>query len=198
MVLDLAAIKQLRAMTGAGMTDAKEALQQAKGDIDSAVEILRKSGAAKALKKASRAAGEGVIEAYVHGGRIGVLVEINCETDFVARTPDFKMFARDIALQVAAAQAEYILPADVPPAVIAKEEEIYRAELEREGKPAPVADKVVAGKLDKYYEQVCLVKQPFIKDPAKTVEQLTAELVAKLGENIVIRRLARFELGSHG
>lgn len=186
-------IKKLRDLTGAGMMKAKQALEEAGGDIDKAQENLRKAGLASAAKKADREAREGVIESYVHGGKIGVLVEINCETDFVARTDDFKAFARDVAMHIAAANPEYLSVDEVPADVVAKEQEIYRAEVQ--GKPAEVVDKIVEGKLAKYYQGVVLVKQPFVKDPDKTIEQLTGELVAKLGENIVIRKFSRLELG---
>lgn len=188
-------IKKLRDMTGAGMMKAKEALVEADGNIEKAVELLRLAGAATAAKKADREARNGLVESYVHGGKIGVIVEINCETDFVARTEDFKNFAHDIAMQVAATSPEYISPSDVPETVIEKEKQLYRAEVEQSGKPAEIADKIIAGKLDKYYEAVCLLKQPFIKDGTKTIEGLTNELIAKLGENIVIRRMTRLELG---
>ncbi len=186
-------IKKLRDMTGAGMMTAKKALEDADGDIDKAMENLRKAGMASAAKKADREAREGTIASYVHGGKIGVLVEVNCETDFVARTDDFQAFAKDIAMQVAASNPLYARPEDVPAEVVEKEKEIYAAEVE--GKPAEIIGKIVDGKLDKYYSEVCLVKQAFVKDPDKTVEDLTAELVGKLGENIVIRRFSRVELG---
>ncbi len=186
-------IKKLRDLTGAGMMKAKEALEEAGGDIGKAQENLRKAGLASAAKKADRVAREGVIEAYVHGGKIGVLVEINCETDFVARTDDFKVFARDVAMHIAASNPEYLNPEEVPAEVVEKEKEIYRAEVQ--GKPEEVMEKILGGKIAKYYEGVCLTKQPFVKDPDKSIEQLTGELVAKLGENIVIRRFSRVELG---
>jgi elongation factor Ts len=187
-------IKKLREMTGAGMMDAKKALEEA-GSIDAAIDVLRKKGVASAAKKADREAREGVVESYVHGGKIGVLVEINCETDFVARTPEFKEFAHDVAMQIAATNPEYLSPADVPAKVVDKEKEIYATELAEQKKPAEMIDKIVAGKLDKFYEGVCLTSQPFVKDPDKTITDLTTALVAKLGENIVIRRFERLELG---
>jgi elongation factor Ts len=186
-------IKKLRDMTGAGMMKAKEALEHAGGDIDKAVQYLREKGEASAAKKADREARSGLIEAYVHGGRIGVLVEVNCETDFVARTEDFKGFARDIAMHVAAANPEYLDPESVPAEVVEQERAIYRKEVE--GKPAEIVEKIVDGKLAKFYQSVCLTKQPFVKDPDKSVDQLTKELIAKLGENIVVRRFTRLELG---
>jgi elongation factor Ts len=187
-------IKKLRDQTGAGMMKAKEALEAAGGDYDKAVQWLREKGEATAAKKADREARAGLIEAYVHSGRIGVLVEVNCETDFVARTEDFKAFARDIAMHVAAANPEYLNPESVPAEVVEREKAIYRKEVE--GKPTEIMDKIVEGKLAKYYEQVCLVNQPFVKDPDITVAKLTTDLVAKLGENIVIRRYERMELGA--
>jgi len=186
-------IKKLRDMTGAGMMDAKKALEEAAGDEDKAIEILRKSGAASAAKRGEREAKAGLVDSYVHGGRIGVLIEVNCETDFVARTEDFKDFVHDVAMQVAATMPDYIKPEDVPEDVLNREREVYKADTE--GKPVEVAEKIMAGKLDKYYEAVCLMRQPFIKDDKQTIEQLTQALIAKLGENIVIRRFQRFELG---
>ena len=188
-------IKKLRELTGAGMMKAKEALVEAKGDFEAAQELLRKAGAVSAAKKADREARNGLIEAYVHGGKIGVLVEVNCETDFVARTDDFKTFTRDIALQVAATTPEYLRPEDVPAEVVAKERAFHKEELASQNKPAEMIDKIIDGKLAKFYEGICLIKQPFVKDPDKTIEELTTELVGKLGENIVIRRFERIELG---
>ncbi len=188
-------IKKLRDMTGAGMMDAKAALEAADGDIDKAIENLRKAGQASAAKRTERATGSGVVEAYSHGGRIGVLVEVACETDFVARTEDFKTFAHDVAMQVAASEPEYLKPEDVPAEIVNKEKQIYQAEA-GQGKPAEVTSKIVSGKLDKYFAQVCLLKQPFIKDPDVSVESLQTDLIAKLGENVVIKRFERYELGA--
>lgn len=193
MAINVEDIQKLRQMTGAGMMDAKKALEAADGNIDTAIEHLRKAGMASAAKRAGREAREGVVASYVHGGKIGVLVEVNCETDFVARTEDFKEFARDVAMQVAATSPLYTTPDEVPAEILAKEKEIYAAEAV--GKPAEVVDKIVQGKLDKYFAEVCLVKQPFVKDPDKSIENLLAELVGKLGENIVVRRFSRIELG---
>jgi elongation factor Ts len=193
MAVPIEDIKKLRDQTGAGMMKAKEALENSKGDFDGAVKYLREKGEASAAKKSDREARAGVIEGYVHSGRIGVLVEVNCETDFVARTDDFKTFVRDVAMHIAAANPEYLKPEDVPAAVVESEKAIYRKEVE--GKPAEIIEKIVDGKLAKYYEQVCLVNQPFIKDPDVSVGKLTTDLVAKLGENIVIRRYERMELG---
>jgi elongation factor Ts len=186
-------IKKLREETGAGMMKAKEALEKNGGDMAKAAAWLREKGEAQAAKKADRETGAGLIDAYVHGGRIGALVEVNCETDFVARTEDFKAFARDIAMHVAATNPAYVRPEAVPGEVVKAERAKY--EEEAKGKPAEIVAKIVEGKMAKFYEQVCLVNQPFVKDPDKTVGALTAELVAKLGENIVIRRFERLELG---
>ena len=191
--MDVELIKRLRAITGAGMTAAKNALVESGGDLDKATEILRKSGAASAAKRAEREARAGVIEAYVHGGRIGVLVEVNCETDFVQRTEDFQNLARDLAMQVAAASPEFVTPEDVPVERVKAERAIYTEEAA--GKPDEVVTKIVDGKLEKYYETVCLIRQPFIKDPEKKVGDLITEVIAKVGENIVVRRFVRFELG---
>jgi len=195
MAVSIDDIKKLREQTGAGMMAAKKALEEANGDFTKAQEVLRLAGAASAAKKSDRVAAEGVIEGYVHDGRIGVLVEINCETDFVARTEDFKQFAKDVAMQVAATAPEYIRPEDVPAEVTNKELELIAKELEAAGKPKEMIEKISQGKIAKFYEQICLVKQPFIKDPDKTIEQLTAELVGKLGENIVIGKISRMALG---
>jgi elongation factor Ts len=187
-------VKKLRDQTGAGMMKAKEALEASDGNFDKAVVWLREKGEATAAKKADREARAGVIESYVHSGRIGVLVEINCETDFVAMTPEFKEFARDVAMHIAAANPEYLNSGSVPAEVVAQESAIYRKEAE--GKPAEVVEKIVQGKLDKFYATVCLVNQPFVKDPDISIAKLTTQLVAKLGENIVIRRFERLELGA--
>lgn len=195
MTIDISEIKKLRDNTGAGMMDAKSALEEAKGDYNKAVENLRLKGIAKAEKKAQRSASAGLVEAYVHNGKIGVLVEINCETDFVARTPEFKNFARDIAMHVAAANPQYLSSEKVAKTELDKESEIIKKEIAASGKPTEVADKMLHGKLAKWYEQVCLLNQPFIKDDSKTIEQLRSELVAKLGENIIISRFERIELG---
>lgn len=189
-------VKELRERTGAGMMDCKKALMESNGDVDKAIEILREKGLAAAAKKAGRIATEGIVDSYIHGGgRIGVLIEVNCETDFVARTEDFRNFVHDIAMQVAAANPQYVSKEDVPAEVIEKEKEIYRAQAKNEGKPDKVIEKMVEGRLEKYYKDVCLLEQPFIKDDSKTVKQLLNELIAKIGENIVIRRFVRFELG---
>jgi elongation factor Ts len=186
-------IKKLRELTGAGMMDAKKALVEADGDMEAAQTALRKKGAASVAKRADREAKAGMIASYVHGDKIGVLVEVNCETDFVARTEDFRSFAKDVALHIAASAPEYLDPESVPANVIEKEREIYSEDTK--GKPEEVAGKILEGKLNKFYEQVTLLKQPFVKDPDKSIEELLIEVSAKTGEKIVIRQYRRIELG---
>ncbi|RDV82433.1 translation elongation factor Ts [Ammonifex thiophilus] len=189
-------VKELRERTGAGMMDCKKALMETGGDIEKAIIYLREKGLAAAAKRAGRVAAEGVITAYIHpGNRVGVLVEVNCETDFVARTEEFRQFAHDIALQIAAAKPEYVAREDVPPEVVEREKEILRAQARNEGKPEHVIEKMVEGRLEKFFKEVCLLEQPFIKNPEITVRDLLNELIAKIGENIVIRRFTRYELG---
>jgi elongation factor Ts len=189
-------VKQLREMTGAGMMECKKALAEASGDVEKAVDLLRKSGIAKADKRAERAASEGLIESYIHpGNRVGVLIEVNCETDFVARTPEFGALVRDLAMQVAAAGAEYVRREEVPADRLQRERDIYRAQLEGQNKPAAILDKIVDGKADKFYSEVCLMEQPYIKDDKRTINDLVTEAASKTGENIVVRRFARFRLG---
>ncbi|HHV56181.1 MAG TPA: translation elongation factor Ts [Firmicutes bacterium] len=189
-------VKALREKTGAGMMDCKRALQETGGDMDKATEYLREKGLAAAAKRAGRTAAEGLVEAYIHlGGKLGVLVEVNCETDFVARTPEFREFVRDIAMQVAAANPQYLAKEDVPAAVLDKEREILRVQALNEGKPEKVVDRIVEGRLEKFYSENCLLEQPFIKDPDKKVHELLTEKIARIGENIVIRRFVRFQLG---
>ena len=188
-------IKELREMTGAGIVDVKEALDETGGDKDKAVELLRKKGLAKQAKKADRVANEGLVESYIHsGGRIGVLVELNCETDFVARTDDFKFLAKEIAMHIAAANPLYVSSEDVPMEVIEKEKEIYKEQ--SKDKPADIVEKILEGKIAKYFEEVCLVNQPFIKDGTKTIGDLLGEATGKIGEKIEVRRFARFMLGN--
>jgi elongation factor Ts len=188
------AVKKLRFKTSAGMMECKNALKEADGDVEKAVEILRKKGIAKAAKKSSRTAGQGVVESYIHmGNRIGVLVEINCETDFVAKNHDFKAFTKEVVMQVAAANPMYVTRDDVPQEVIDKEKEIARSQMK--DKPDNVIDKIVDGKLDKYYSEVCLLEQPFIKDPNVKIKDLLTQAIAKLGENIVVKRFVRYEVG---
>jgi elongation factor Ts len=187
-------LQQLRQQTGAGVMDVKKALEEADGDYDKALEALRKNGAAAAAKKAGREAGEGVIMSYIHMDRIGVLVELNCETDFVARTDDFKALAKDLAMQVASMDPQYVKKEDIPAEVIEKEKEVYSAQLAEEGKPADVMEKILTGKIEKYAKEVCLMDQKFFKNEEQTIEQLIHEAVGKLGENIQVSRFVRFSL----
>jgi len=188
------AIKKLRDKTSAGVVDCKKALKESNGDIDKAIEILRKQGAALASKKAGRSAKEGRIESYIHlGGKIGVLVEVNCESDFVARNDDFKLFVKDIAMQIAASSPLYLNKEDVPAESIRKETEIIKAQIK--DKPAAAVDKITAGKLNKFYEDACLLEQPFIKDSNLKVKDVLTSMIAKIGENIVIKRFVRYMLG---
>lgn len=188
-------VKELREKTGAGMMDCKKALEESNGDFEKAVTVLRQKGLASASKKAGRTASEGLISSYIHMDRIGVLLEVNCETDFVARTEDFRNLVKDIAMHIAAANPVYISREQVPAEVIEKEKEIYRAQIT--GKPPQVVEKIIEGKLEKFYNDTCLLDQVFIKDPEqkKRVKDLITEMIAKLGENIVVRRFARFQLG---
>ena len=189
-------VKHLRERTGSGMMDCKKALTEADGNIDKAIEILRERGLAAAAKKAGRVAAEGLVDAYIHGnGRIGVLVEVNIETDFAAANEEFKQLVRDIAMQVAAARPEYVSREDVPAEVIEKEMNILKAQARNEGKPEKVIEKMVEGRMEKFYKEVCLLEQPWIKDPDKTIKQLVTEKIATIGENINVRRFARFERG---
>jgi elongation factor Ts len=191
-----AMVRELREETGAGVLDCRNALQEMDGDFDKAVEYLRQKGLAAAAKRASRAANEGTIGSYVHAGsRVAALVEVNCETDFVAMTGDFLALAHDLAMQVVAANPKYLLPEDIPAEVIEAEKENYRAQVEDSGKPEHVVDKIVEGKLQKYYQEVCFMQQPFIKGEGLAVQDVVTQVVAKLGENIVVRRFVRFELG---
>jgi elongation factor Ts len=187
-------VKQLREKTNAGMMDCKKALVEAGGDLEKAEDILRKKGIASASKKASRSVKEGVVASYIHlHGKVGVLVEVNCETDFVAKNDIFRELVKDLTLHIAAAHPIYVLRDEVPEAVVEREREIYREQVK--GKPANVLEKIVDGKLDKFYGSVCLLDQAFIKDPDKTIKDLVASKIAELGENIVIRRFARFAVG---
>jgi len=196
MAISAAQVKELREKTGAGMMDCKKALTEANGDMEKAIEILREKGLAAAEKKAGRVAAEGLVEAYIHaGGRIGVLVEVNCETDFVAKTEEFRSFVRDIAMQIAAMNPKYVKRDEVPEDVVNKEREILRTQALNEGKPEHIVEKIVEGRLEKYFKEICLLEQPFIKDGDKTVEQLVKEKIARIGENISVRRFVRFELG---
>lgn len=192
-------VKELREKTGAGMMDCKKALAEVGGDVDSAVKWLREKGLAAVAKKAGRVTSEGIVGTYQHmGGRIAVLVEINCETDFVAKTPDFQNLVKDVAMQIAAASPQvprFVRRDEVPPEVIDGEREIYRAQALASGKPEKVVEKIVDGKVDKFLAEICLLDQPFIREPDKTVQAIVADAVAKLGENINVRRFARFQLG---
>ena len=189
-------VKKLRDRTGAGMMECKAALQEAKGDLEEALTILRKRGLASAAKKTGRATSEGLIGSYIHlGGKIGVLVELNCESDFVARTDDFQTLLKELALQVAASSPQYVSREEVPADVLDRERAIYKAQMEGSGKPPQVIDKIVDGKLNSFYEQVCLVDQPSIRDPKLTVGQLIQAAIAKLGENMSVARFVRFKVG---
>jgi elongation factor Ts len=192
-------LKELRELTGSGILEIKNALTEAKNDKDKAVEILRKKGALKAGKKADRVAKEGIVEAYIHpGSRVGVLVEVNCETDFVARTQDFKTLAKDLALHIAGANPLYVSPDQIPAEVLEKEKEIYKEQSASggKGKSDEIVNKILEGKLAKYYEETCLLQQPYIKNPDIKVQELISQAVAKMGENVVVKRFARFVLGN--
>lgn len=188
-------IKRLRELTGVGITDAKQALVEAKGDFDKALEAMRVKGLAKADKRAEREARSGIVDAYVHSDRIGVLVEVNCETDFVARNKVFKEYVHNIALHIAASAPLYIAAEDVPKEALAKEKALVLKELKSSGKPKAMLEKIAEGKMAKYYDQVCLLNQPYIKNPDQTVGDYVKEAIAKLGENIVVRRFERIALG---
>ena len=196
MTVTAAMVKELREKSGAGMMDCKKALVETNGDIEKAMEYLREKGLAAAQKKSSRIAAEGIVESYIHlGGKIGVLVEVNCETDFVAKTDEFKQLVRDIAMQIAASNPSYIRVEEVNPEEVAKEKEILRAQALNEGKPEQVVDKMVEGRIKKYYQEICLLEQDFVKDPSKTVNQMITEAISEIGENIQIRRFTRYQMG---
>jgi len=189
-------IKELREMTGAGMMDCKKALEEANEDMEKAVEILRKKGAVSAAKKVDRTASEGLVHAYIHGdGRIGVLVEVNIETDFAAKSEKFKALVHDIAMQIVASSPKYINRDQVPTDVVEKEKSMLRERAQQDGKSEHIIEKMIEGRLDKFFKEICLLEQPFIKDGDKTVEQIISEVIAVIGENIVVRRFARFERG---
>ena len=189
-------VKELREKTGAGMMDCKKVLTEANGDMEKAIELLREKGLAAAVKKSSRIAAEGVVDSYIHmGGKIGVLLEVNCETDFVAKTDDFKALVKDIAMQIAAANPKYLRKEDVDTAELEKEREILRVQALNEGKPEKIVDKMVEGRIQKYFKEVCLLEQPFVKDPDKSVQDLVTENIAKIGDNITVRRFVRYEMG---
>lgn len=196
MAISVSTISKLRELTGAGMMDVKSALDEAGGDEQKAIEILRKKGAAKAVKRAGKVAAEGKVASYIHGeGRVGVLVEVNCETDFVARSEKFVQLVKDIAMHIAGANPQYVRREDVPGDALEREKAIYREQLAAEGKPADIIEKAVEGKAKRFYSEVCLLDQPFIKDEDKTVEQLINQVVGEIGEKIVVRRFVRYELG---
>jgi elongation factor Ts len=189
-------VKTLREKTGVGLMDCKEALKASQGDMDKAVDYLREKGLAKAQKRVGRAATEGTVSVYIHmGGKIATMVEVNCETDFVAKTDHFQAFAKDVAMQVTAANPTYVKREDVPEGVREKEKEIYRRQAKESGKPDKILDKIAEGKLEKFYQEVCLLEQPFIKNPDVTIKGLLDDLIAKTGENTLVRRFIRYQLG---
>ena len=189
-------IKELRTLTGAGILDCRNALRECEGDIEEAVDFLRTKGLASAAKKSGRIASEGIVTSYIHGnGKIGVLVEVNCETDFVAKNEDFQALGRDIAMQIAASKPEYVKREDVPSEVVEKERAVMREMTLNEGKPEHIVDKIVDGRMNKFFNEICLLEQPFIKDTDKSVEELIKEKIATIGENIQVRRFTRYEMG---
>lgn len=197
MAITSAMVKELRERCGAGIMDCKSALEATNGNLDGAIDHLRKKGLAAAAKKAGRATSEGLVISYIHpGNKIGVLLEVNCETDFVARTEEFQSLARDLAMHVAALAPQYVRREEVPEAVLRREQEIYTSQAQATGKPPQVVERIVQGKLAKWHAEVCLLEQPFVKDDKKTVSELVKELIAKLGEYIVVRRFSRFQLGA--
>lgn len=195
MKISASLVKELREKTGAGMLDCRNALVETEGDIEKAVDLLREKGLASASKKAGRIASEGLVDSYIHGGRIGVLVEVNSETDFVAKTDEFKEFVKDIAMQVAAANPKYVSREDVPEEEVEREKSILVQQAINEGKPEHIVEKIVEGRMEKYFEEICLLDQAFIKDPDVKINDLLKEKIAKIGENIIIRRFSRFEVG---
>lgn len=196
MVITAGDVKQLRQTTGAGIMDCKNALKETDGNIEKAIEYLRKKGIAKAEKRAGRETKDGMIESYIHpGSKLGVLVEVNCETDFVAKTEDFKNFVHDIAMQIAATNPLVVKREELSPEVINKEKNIYKEQAQNEKKPEHIAEKIAAGRMEKFYQEVVLMEQSFVKDPDKTIDQLQKEIIGKIGENISIRRFTRFQLG---
>lgn len=194
--ISAASVRELRDKTGAGMLDCKKALTESGGDIDKALVLLRERGLAAAQKKSSRVASQGLVSSYIHGGgKIGVLIEVNCETDFVARTPEFQDLVRELAMQVAAASPRFVRREEVPADSIEAERQIFRVQAAGTGKPEAVVEKIVEGKVEKFFADICLLEQPFIKDPQRSVGQLVTDAVGKIGENIVVRRFSRFQLG---
>jgi len=195
-MITAAIVKELRERTGAGMMECKKALQETNGDMEKAIEYLRERGLALAAKKAGRIAAEGLVESYIHGGgRIGVLLEVNCETDFVAKTVEFKAFVRDIAMHIAASNPKHLSRSEITDDEIQKERDILKAQALNEGKPAKIADKIVEGRIEKFFKEVCLLEQPFVKDPDKTIREIVIQMIATIGENINIRRFVRFQMG---
>lgn len=195
MAISATLVKELRERTGVGMLDCKKALEETNGDVEKAIDLLREKGLSKAAKKSGRIASEGLVDAYIHGGRIGVLIEVNSETDFVAKNEEFKAFVRDMAMQVAASNPKYVSREDVSAEDIEREREIYRHQALNEGKPAQIVDKMVEGRIEKFYKEICLLEQPFIKNPDVVIKDLLAEKISKIGENIKVRRFVRFEVG---
>jgi elongation factor Ts len=195
MSISASLVRELRERTGAGMMDCKKALVETNGDVEKAIDLLREKGLASAAKKSGRIAAEGIVDSYIHGGRIGVLIEVNSETDFVAKNDEFKSFVRDMAMQVAAANPRYVKREDVPEAEVEKERKVLVQQALNEGKPEHIAEKIVEGRMGKFFEQICLLEQTFIKDTDKKVVDVLNEIITKIGENIVIRRFARFEVG---
>jgi len=194
--ISAAMVKELRAATGSGIMDCKRVLAEAEGDYEKAVDLLRKKGLAKAAKRAGRSTSEGLIYSYIHtGSKLGVLVEVNCESDFVAKTDDFETFVKNIAMHIAAANPVGLASEDVDPAIIEKEREIYTAQMLEEGKPEKMIAKIVDGKIEKFYKEVCLLSQQYVKDPQKTITDVLKETIAKIGENIQIKRFVRFQIG---
>ncbi|MCK5837657.1 MAG: translation elongation factor Ts, partial [Desulfobacula sp.] len=191
-----AMVKELREATGSGIMDCKRVLAEAEGDMEKSIDLLRKKGLAKAAKRAGRSTSEGVIYSYIHtGAKLGVLLEVNCESDFVAKTEDFQTFAKNIAMHIAATNPAGLTPEDVDPAVIEKEKEIFRAQMIEEGKPEKIIDKIVEGKVEKFYKDVCLMSQQYVRDPQQTITDVLKETISKIGENIQIKRFARFQIG---
>jgi len=194
--ISAAMVKELREATGSGIMDCKNALGEAEGDVQKAIDCLRKKGLAKAAKRAGRSTSEGVIYSYIHtGAKLGVLVEINCESDFVAKTDGFLEFAKNIAMHIAAANPEGLVPEDIASSLIEKEKEIFRAQMLEEGKPEKIIDKIVEGKVEKFYKEVCLMSQQYVKDPQKTIDEVLKETIGVIGENIQIKRFTRFQIG---
>jgi elongation factor Ts len=194
--ISAAMVKELREATGSGIMDCKNALGEAGGDIEKAIEFLRKKGLAKAAKRSGRSTSEGIIYSYIHtGAKLGVLLEVNCESDFVAKTDDFQMFVKNIAMHIAASNPAGLNPEDIDSSLIEKEKEIFRAQMLEEGKPEKIIDKIVEGKVEKFYKEICLMSQQYVKDPQKTISEVLKETIGKIGENIQIKRFVRFQIG---